>query len=92
MDGQEKGDVARAVDKAWGLIRNEMELYSEHCVKNGIATSEDANWYCDNKQGPFALVTEIVDEQKLRRDDMIGRYKNDVGQWGGLSPELHNYT
>lgn len=91
MDGQEKGDVARAVDKAWGLIRNEMELYSEHCVKNGIATSEDANWYCDNKQGPFALVTEIVDEQKLRRDDMIGRYKNDVGQWGGLSPELHNY-
>lgn len=91
MEGPNKADVARAVDIAWRQIRSEIKLYSDDCVKNRIATPEDTKWYCDNHQGPFALVTEIVDEEKLRRDDMIGSYRNNVGRWGGLSPELHAY-
>jgi hypothetical protein len=48
----------------------------------------------DDRRGPFALIpkivdevaliTKIVDEERLRRDDnKIGLYKSNVGQWGG---------
>jgi hypothetical protein len=72
-----------ALQFAWELIEAETKRYLDDCVKANIISTADAKWYNDNEHGRFALIIEMVDEEKLQKDGRLQSYKNTIGQLGG---------
>jgi hypothetical protein len=79
----EEGMKGNALQSAWELIEAETKRYLDDCVKANIISTADAKWYNDNEHGQFALIIEMVDEEKLQKDGRLQSYKNTIGQRGG---------
>ena len=65
-------------------------MYAKDCVEAGIATKFFEKWYNNNAQGTFALITEYMDEDRLRGEGINGNYKNILS--GSMGVSLQSFT
>ena len=79
----ERGAEEDALQHVWGLIEAETQSYFEECVDAGVISTAEVKWYKNNGHGRFALIIEMMNEEKLQKEGKLQSYKNTIGRSGG---------